>query len=103
MSDLGTRAPSKKEMEAEKTRIQKEYTEQIVLVKTLRQDMDKILQRIKNSQPSREKSLSITKMQEAIMWLGMELKRLGAENPYPSSKDPSTGDKVEPTADGMKM
>lgn len=37
------------------------------------------------------------------MWLGMDLKRLGNENPYPSSKDPSTGDKIEPTADNLKL
>lgn len=37
------------------------------------------------------------------MWLGMNLKRLGGINPYPSSKDPSTGSIVEPTADGMKL
>ena len=33
----------------------------------------------------------------------MDLKRLGNPNPYPSSKDPSTGDKIEPTADGLKL
>jgi hypothetical protein len=37
------------------------------------------------------------------MWLGMDLKRLNDTNPYPSSKDPSTGDKIEPTADGLKL
>ena len=37
------------------------------------------------------------------MWLGMDLGRLGNENPYPSSKDPSTGDKIEPTADNLKL
>ena len=37
------------------------------------------------------------------MWLGMELKRMGEENPYPSSKDPNSGDKIEPTADGLKF
>jgi len=37
------------------------------------------------------------------MWLGMDLKRLNEVNPYPSSKDPNTGDKIEPTADGLKF
>ena len=37
------------------------------------------------------------------MWLGMDLKRLGTDNPYPSSKDPSTGTVIEPTADGLKL
>ena len=52
---------------------------------------------------SRERSLAITKLQEAVMWLGMDLKRLNEADPYPSSKDPSTGTKIEPTADGLKM
>lgn len=52
---------------------------------------------------SRERSLAITKLQEAVMWLGMDLKRLGTPNPYPSSKDPSTGTVIEPTADGLKL
>lgn len=33
----------------------------------------------------------------------MDLKRLGETNPYPSSKDASTGTQIEPTADGLKM
>ena len=37
------------------------------------------------------------------MWLGMDLKRLNQENPYPSSKDPSTGTKIESTADNLKF
>ena len=37
------------------------------------------------------------------MWLGMDLKRLNEPNPYPSSKDPSTGSVIEPTADGLKL
>ena len=33
----------------------------------------------------------------------MDLKRLNQPNPYPSSKDSSTGSKIEPTADGLKF
>jgi hypothetical protein len=79
---------------------------EVVQIKSLRKSIDGVLQDVKTSAsefPSREKSLSITKLQEAIMWLGMDLKRLNEPNPYPSSKDPSTGDKIEPTADGLKM
>jgi hypothetical protein len=52
--------------------------------------------------------LALTKLQEAVMWLGMDLKAIGEENPgfvtnpYPSSKDPGTTT-IEPTADGLKM
>ena len=79
---------------------------EVTEVKRLRKDIDIVLQDVKdaaNENPSREKSLSITKLQEAIMWLGMDLKRLNEPNPYPSSKDPSTGEKIEPTADGLKL
>lgn len=78
-------------------------TEEIVANKQLRKDIDEKIQEIKLLPPSRERSLAITKLQEGVMWLGMDLKRLNEQNPYPSSKDPSTGDKVEPTADGLKF
>ena len=74
-----------------------------LIVEQLRKDLDEKIQEVKNLPPSRERSICITKLQEAVMWLGMDLKRLNAENPYPSSKDPSTGDKIEPTADGLKF
>ena len=76
------------------TGIAKEVTEQRYLAK---------IQEVKNLPASRERSLTITKLQEAVMWLGMDLKRLGTPNPYPSSKDPSTGTAIEPTADGLKF
>lgn len=75
---------------------------EIVADKELRRDLDQQLQKLKDLQPSRERSLAITKLQECIMWLGMDLKRLAEPNPYPSSYDPSTT-KVEPTADGLKL
>ena len=80
-----------------------ERTEEIVANKQLRKDLDAKIQEVKNLPPSRERSLAITKLQEAVMWLGMDLKRLNEADPYPSSKDPSTGDKIEPTADGLKF
>lgn len=80
-----------------------ERTEEIVANKQLRKDIDEQIQRVKALPPSRERSLAITKLQEAVMWLGMDLKRLNEENPYLNSKDPSTGDKIDPTADGLKF
>lgn len=77
--------------------------EEIVANKQLRKDIDEIIQRVKELPASRERSLSITKLQEGVMWLGMDLKRLNSDNPYPSSKDPSTGSTIEPTADGLKL
>jgi len=80
-----------------------ERTEEIVANKQLRKDLDEKIQEVRSLPPSRERSICITKLQEAVMWLGMDLKRLNAPNPYPNSKDPSTGDKIEPTADGLKL
>jgi hypothetical protein len=87
--------------------------------KQFRKDLDEVLQRLKaaNGQgpkggweirTSRERSLAITKVQEAIMWLGMDLKAMheqgvpGTENPYPESYNPESP-KIEPTADGIKL
>lgn len=77
--------------------------QEVVKIKQLRKDIDEKIQEVKKLQPCRETSLVITKLQEAVMWLGMDLKRLNEPNPYPSSKDPNTGDKIEPTADGLKL
>lgn len=91
----------------------------IVLDKELRRDIDSIIQRLKHAagegndpwlrpRKSRERSLTITKLQEAVMWLGMDLKAINeetpgaCENPYPNSKDPSNT-LIEPTADGLKL
>lgn len=82
---------------------------EIVADKTLRKNIDEIIQSVKVLPSTRERSLSITKLQEAVMWLGMDLKRINElnpelnMNPYPSSKDPSTGTKIEPTADNLKF
>lgn len=76
--------------------------------KQLRVDLDENLQTLRSLHPSRERSLAITKIQEAIMWLGMDLKRLNGmreepePSPYPESYNPESS-KVEPTADGLKM
>ena len=75
---------------------------QIIANKALRRDIDAIIQRIKALPQSAERLLSTTKLQEGVMWLGMDLKRLAAPDPYPNSKDPSNA-KVEPTADGLKL
>jgi hypothetical protein len=77
--------------------------QEVVANKRLRQEIDEKIQEIKSLPSSRERSISITKLQEAVMWLGMDLKRLNEPNPYPSSKDPSTGAVIEPTADGLKL
>ncbi len=76
---------------------------EIPKVKQLRKDIDDVIQRVKSLDGCREVSICITKLQEAVMWLGMDLKRIGDINPYPNSKDPSTGTKIDPTADNLKF
>ena len=76
---------------------------EIPAIKQLRKEGDELIQKVKELEPCRETSIVITKLQEAVMWLGMNLKRLNQPNPYPSSKDPNTGTKIEPTADGLKL
>lgn len=80
-----------------------ERLEEIIAIKQLRKDLDEKIQQVRELPSCRETSIVITKLQEAVMWLGMDLKRLNEENPYPSSKDPNTGDKIEPTADNLKF
>ena len=76
---------------------------EIPKVKQLRKDIDDVIQRVKTLDNCREVSICITKLQEAVMWLGMDLKRIGDINPYPNSKDPSTGTKIDSTADNLKF
>lgn len=79
------------------------FEQEVTENKRLRQEIDAKIQEVKDLPASRERSLCITKLQEAVMWLGMDLKRLGTDNPYPSSKDPATGTVIDPTADSLKL
>lgn len=81
---------------------------EIIANKQLRVDTDVLIQRLKDLPPTRERSLAITKLQEGVMWLGMDLKRIHEQapqllgNPYPNSKNPDNT-VIEPTADGLKL
>jgi hypothetical protein len=74
---------------------------EILADKRTRIALDGILRHMKAMEPSRERALAITKVQEAIMWLGMDLKRIGNPDPYPDGYVENT--KVAPTADGLKL
>ena len=82
--------------------IKAETDAEIIAIKQLRVGLDAQLQALKRLWHSDERILCRTKITEAIMWLGMDLKRLNDTRPYPSSYDPSNA-KVEPTADGLKL
>lgn len=58
---------------------------EIIANKELRRDLDAQLQKLKSLPSSRERAITITKLQEAIMWLGMDLKRLHAQQPQPTT------------------
>ena len=79
-----------------------DITKEVPAIKQLRKDTDDIIQRVRELEPCRETSLVITKLQEAVMWLGMDLKRLNQPNPYPESKNPESM-RIEPTSDGLKL
>ena len=89
----------------------------VIETKSFRKDLDNILQDMRvrevshdgevvTTRGSRERSLAITKVQEAIMWLGMDLKAMREEglnddpNPYPNGYtenntiDPPSGVKL---------
>lgn len=99
-----------------------ETTQQIptptALTKHLRK-LDEILQELKTeSSPtapharagvSRERSIAVKKLQQAIMWLGIDLKDINEEsqydetaNPCPQSYNPESP-VIKPTADGLKL
>lgn len=79
-----------------------DITKEVPAIKQLRKDTDEIIQRVRELESCHETNIVITKLQEAVMWLGMDLKRLNQPNPYPESKNPESM-KIEPTADGLKM
>lgn len=79
-----------------------DINKEVPAIKQCRKDIDEIIQNVRNLDSCRETSIVITKLQEAVMWLGMDLKRLNQPNPYPESKDPNSM-KIEPTADGLKF
>lgn len=96
--------------------------------KQFRKDIDSIIQRLRRGtelddsvqgsdgrpaeplgyRKSRERSLALTKLQEAVMWFGMDLKAIGEENPayasdpYPNSKNPENT-LIDKTADNLKL
>lgn len=83
--------------------------EWIVEAKQLRVELDGVLQKLKTYQDTvgrgpagRHVAISVTATEDAIMRLGMTLKELGTDNPYPNSYNP-TNATVEPTADNLKM
>lgn len=63
-------------------------------IKEHRRGIDNQIKRLRLWPATRERALALTKLQEAQMWLGMDLRRIGDANPgfladpYPHSKNP---------------
>ena len=70
----------------------------VKMIKGYRVDLDKQFKVMGAMPRSREFSLAITRTEDAKMWLGQVLKRIGTENPYPDSKN-AANTKIAPTAD----
>ena len=79
---------------------EKHSNNEIIISKQIRVDVDDIIRRVKNMPVSAESHMSLIKLQEAVMWMGMNLKRLGNPNPYPNSRN-TNNTKVDKTADGL--
>jgi hypothetical protein len=74
----------------------------VLLIKQHRRILDDALQSLKKLPPGRETSLAITNLQQAIMWLGMQLKELaGGQSCYEHGYDATPA--VDPTSDGLKL
>lgn len=80
-----------------------ETDREIIATKLIRISLDQVLrENIKTMPPSREIALCRTKVEEAIMWAGMNLKRLNdGRVAYPNSYIPNTT--VDPMKDGVKL
>lgn len=80
--------------------------QEIVADKECRKSIDAIIQNVKLMPPTAERTLAYRKLQEGVMWLGMDLKRIGeitgTAGPYPDGKNPENL-RINPTADGLKL
>lgn len=75
--------------------------ENIIEAKALRVALDLLNQRVQVLPSTRATSITKTKIDEATMWLGQNLKELDTPNPYPNSRDNTTV--IAKTADGLKF
>lgn len=71
-------------------------------VHTLRVKIDGAIKALEAFVPSRELALVKTKLQEAKMWAGKELERMGSELPA-EYRDEATTDEPEPTPDNADV
>jgi hypothetical protein len=66
--------------------------------KSLRSSLRDLAEALNQSpRKSRSRSLALTKIEEASMWLGKDLQELNEPTPYPTSHDPTLPG-IDPTA-----
>ena len=70
-------------------------------VRELRIEVDRMINSTCCLNPSREVSLCHTSLQRSKSWLGMVLKCMGTQTPYPASSDPGST-KIEPQAEHIE-
>lgn len=71
-------------------------------IKQLRKEVYDIIQEVKALDNCREVQICMTKLQEADMWLDMDLKRIYDINPYSNSKNTLTETIIENTCNNLK-
>lgn len=82
------------------SKIMQEHTMNVLETNQFRTDLDLQLMGLKNSfRQSPERQIAIRKIQEAIMWLGVDLEDMFKYNPLPNSYNPQSNT-MEPT-DGL--
>ena len=74
-----------------------QYVEQnLKATRQLMANLDSELQKLKCLDGSRERSLAISRLQEAILWLGLDFKKFNERNLHYNIK-------IDSPIDGMKM
>ena len=71
-------------------------------IKQLRKEVYDIIQEVKALDNCREVQICMIKLQEADMWLDMDLKRIYDINPYSNFKNTSTETIIENTCNNLK-
>lgn len=74
---------------------------EIVVDKQLINDIYEKIKEVNKLPESRERTFAIYMLQEAVVWLGMDLKRLNKTDII-RVENPSTEEKIEPAADVLK-
>lgn len=72
-------------------------------IKQLRKEVYDIIQEVKVLDNCREVQICMTKLQEADMWLDMDLKRIENINSCPNSEDSSTENNITLVSDNLKL